>query len=124
MYSAIYGFQTTRSVAYFEAEFSGKTTYVEHIIVAPAKLTRIVANVVDANHDSTTSSRKIIRNQGELVVQVGGSRTGKLRNLRETLTTQLVADGKEGLLEGEILASVVVVSIGRVQQSCVPGNTC
>jgi hypothetical protein len=57
-----------------------RATHIIQIVVTAGKLS-ILANIVNAYHDSTPSAFKAVGYNVEFLINIKGSRTGQLRNL-------------------------------------------
>lgn len=98
--------------------------HVVHVVVATAQFARIVAHVVDANHDGPAGARKaLVGNHAKRVVHRGGAAAGQLGNLLKALGLELFSHGKQSLLEAQILARVAVVGVRHVQETRRQGAT-
>jgi hypothetical protein len=101
-----------------------RVTYVQAIIVTSSQFSRVIAHVVDSNHDCTLRTRKVFRDQRKGLTEVGGARGAKLRDLLKGVFLELFTNLEQDLLKGQVLARIMMISIEDIEHASSQGSSC
>ena len=75
------------------------------------------------DHHSASRSSTFVRHDVKLSIDIHWARGGKLGDLRETTLLENVTHCHEGLLEGQIRRSIVVIFVEDLQHGARTGTT-